>query len=341
MSDSNPTDLEFKWSTVNGKIRSNGQLSTLTIKPQSEYDFGEIQCQAWNSINSATCRYQLVLGGPPNPPENCHFKENNVTIIIECDPGFNQGDPEVYYYLMKKKSNGILLEYTRKRDSCSFLVSNTILEYYLNEFYIYSSNKYGNNKDSAVKLIIENKHILNKKDKNNKELLQSSLDIPKNLFIIIGTIGLIVLITFMCCCMCMKYVNTKQKNRSLQFNENDDDEDDNDGKYNQKKLSLYEDNERLYSSIRRNKSNGQIDNNTLNTSANIQLLESSPKIKKYSYDSSDYDFDFNPMDLTSSPAFKEHELKTFSGSLRKPKESNNYYETLSKTKDQSQFGILV
>lgn len=170
MTDANPQYLNFKWQFANNQIhrdvsQSNGFISRVKFTPKSKSDFGQIKCIANNGLDSGECQMQLALGGPPNPPHACYHKENNKTIIIECLPGFEQGDPEVYFYLLKRKSNDVLVEYARKRDSCSFLISNLILEEHLNEFFVYSSNKYGNNREEATKIVIENKEFLAKASK--------------------------------------------------------------------------------------------------------------------------------------------------------------------------------
>ena len=116
----------------------------------------------------------------------------------------------MYYYLIKKKSTGDLIEYARKRDSCSFLISKSVLEEYLNEFYIYSSNKYGHNKDSAIKLIIENEEILLKNSNKN-----SSDGDSKWITIIIAIVCGSILVLGTCCCLCIKCSKHMNSKKSL------------------------------------------------------------------------------------------------------------------------------
>jgi hypothetical protein len=202
MTDSNPPYLDFTWNFVNSqgskdRVRSNGFVSRVNWTPKNEQDFGEISCLASNGLEPGECKMLLKLGGSPNPPFDCYYKENNKTIIIECKPGFDQGDPEVYFYLLKKKSSGVLVEYARKRDSCSFLISNSILEEHLNEFLIYSSNKYGNNREQASKLVIENKEFA-VKDLSKYEDLKSKAN--KKLTYIAGFVAVaFVFLLFVCC----------------------------------------------------------------------------------------------------------------------------------------------
>lgn len=202
MSDANPPYLDFSWHFTNNqgnreKMQSNGFISRISWMPRSENDFGEVSCSASNGLDLGECKMQLMLGGPPNPPLECYHKENNRTIIIECKPGFDQGDPEVYFYLLKKKANGVLVEYARKRDSCSFLISNMILEEHLNEFYVYSSNKYGNNREQATKIVIENKEMIERDSRKLTDLSQESSKRFKYIMAIIGAslFGFI----FFCC----------------------------------------------------------------------------------------------------------------------------------------------
>ncbi len=135
-------------------------------------------------------------------------------MIIECSPGFHQGDPEMYYYLMKKKSNGVLVEYARKRDSCSFLISKSILEEYLNEFFIYSLNKYGSNKETAVKLEIKNEDILTKNANKHGNGLS-----PDTRMISLIAAGVCASVVFLgvCCCLCIKCSKSQNKKNKNQI----------------------------------------------------------------------------------------------------------------------------
>lgn len=77
----------------------------------------------------------------------------NTSAIISCQVGFHQGDPDIYCYLLRKSDNGVYKEHTRNRESCSFIVNDVDLKKF-NEFWIYSSNKHGHNKDNGVHLTI-------------------------------------------------------------------------------------------------------------------------------------------------------------------------------------------
>jgi hypothetical protein len=206
MAEANPPYLDFTWNFFNNqavkeRMRSNGFISRISWTPRSERDFGEVACVASNGLDVGECKMRLELGGAPNPPYDCYHKENNKTIIIECKPGFDQGDPEVYFYLLKRKSNGVLVEYARKRDSCSFLISNLILEEYLNDFFIYSSNKYGNNRERATKLMIENREFLLK---NTNKLEEMSLQTNKHMSLMIGGSLILVFGLLFICCVIMR-----------------------------------------------------------------------------------------------------------------------------------------
>jgi hypothetical protein len=212
MTEANPPYLDFTWNVMSntggqgGKIRSNGFISRISFTPRSERDFGPISCMASNGLDLGECKMRLELGGPPNPPFDCYHKENNKTIIIECKPGFDQGDPEIYYYLMKKKSNGVLVEYARKRDSCSFLISNLILEEHMNEFFIYSSNKYGSNKEKGTKIMIENRDMLHKHGSNIQSTFYSFSN-NKQLTLIACVAAVLLFLFFLICCLLMKCQN--------------------------------------------------------------------------------------------------------------------------------------
>lgn len=220
MTEANPPYLDFSWTLLNTgskdvgqRVRSNGFISRISFTPRSEHDFGDIGCMASNGIDFGECKMRLQLGGPPNPPRDCYHKENNKTIIIECKPGFDQGDPEVYYYLLKKKSNGVMVEYARKRDSCSFLISNLILEEHMNEFFIYSSNRYGNNKESGIKITIENRELAFKTGSDLSGSI-SSLVNNRSLVIMGCVFAFLVFFFFIICCVLMKCQNSHHSSSS-------------------------------------------------------------------------------------------------------------------------------
>lgn len=207
MTEANPLSFDFSWNFMNTKnpvkerSRSNGLVSRINWTPKSENDFGEITCLASNGFDLGECKIRVELGGPPNSPYDCYHKENNKTIIIECKPGYHQGDPDVYYYLLKKKPNGALVEYARKRDSCSFLISNFILEEHINDFYIYSSNRYGDNKEKPSKIVIENKEFLLK---NLKNLERTSIQVGSKATIYIGIASIFFITSCMLYCLFVK-----------------------------------------------------------------------------------------------------------------------------------------
>jgi hypothetical protein len=107
---------------------------------------------------------------------------------------------------MKRKQNGVLVEYARKRDSCSFLISNLILEEHMNEFFIYSSNKFGNNKDKGTKLLIENRDMLHKHSGNIQSTFYSFSN-NKQLMILACLAAFLIFLFFLICCLLMRCQN--------------------------------------------------------------------------------------------------------------------------------------
>lgn len=94
----------------------------------------------------------------------------------------------------------------------------------MNDFYIYSSNKYGNNKEKSTKIIIENKDFLLK---NSNKLENISLQNNRQLTIISGLACLLVLLFFFICCVlmrCKKETNSSKSkayaNQQRNFNGN-------------------------------------------------------------------------------------------------------------------------
>ncbi len=136
-----------------GGFIDDGFTSSFKFMPRNMNDFGKVVCTATNEIGSTECSYSIKLGGVPNPPTECSYNMKNTSAIISCLVGFHQGDPDIYCYLLRKSDNGVYKEHTRNRESCSFIVNDVDLKK-LNEFWIYSSNKHGHNKDSGVHLTI-------------------------------------------------------------------------------------------------------------------------------------------------------------------------------------------
>jgi len=137
---------------TNGKA-NDAFKSSFKFRPTSLHDFGQVKCKIANEIGSTECVYELKLGGIPNPPTDCTYVLKNTSAIISCQVGFHQGDPDIYCYLLRKSDNGVYKEHTRNRESCSFIV-NEVNVNKLNEFWVYSSNKHGHNKDNGVYLTI-------------------------------------------------------------------------------------------------------------------------------------------------------------------------------------------
>ncbi len=110
--------------------------------------------------------------------------------------------------------SGVLVEYSRKRDSCSFLISSSVLKDYKNEFYIYSSNKFGDNKETAEILIIFNERILKDASKTGDMYSNNS----KLTMIAVGTTVGLALLMCICCCVslkCKTNVLMKHKNSHM------------------------------------------------------------------------------------------------------------------------------
>lgn len=112
----------------------------------------------------------------------------------------------MYFYLLKRKSNGVLTEYARKRDSCSFLISNLILEEYSNDFYIYSSNKYGTNRDRSVKLTIVNHEFAHKNGLGSGDGWdgENGSRSSRQLAYMVSTAFVFVLVFLIVCCLLMR-----------------------------------------------------------------------------------------------------------------------------------------
>jgi hypothetical protein len=144
---------QFNSNSKMSQMINDGLTSRFKWRPTSINDFGQVKCKATNEVGSTDCLYEIRLGGVPNPPTECNHVLKNTSAIISCQVGFHQGDPDIYCYLLRKSENGVYKEHTRNRESCSFIVNDVNVNK-LNEFWIYSSNKHGHNKDNGVYLTI-------------------------------------------------------------------------------------------------------------------------------------------------------------------------------------------
>ncbi|CAF0732571.1 unnamed protein product [Brachionus calyciflorus] len=159
-------------------------------KPTDLEQFGEISCKASNDIGTTECKYEIKLGGIPNPPTECTYTLKNSSAIISCIVGYHQGDPDIYCYLLKKSENGVYKEHTRNRESCSFIVNDVNVNKH-NEFWIYSSNKFGHNKDMGFHLSIGQAARATEPE-NNKNM------------ILIGIVTALFVFCIAACCFCFR-----------------------------------------------------------------------------------------------------------------------------------------
>jgi hypothetical protein len=208
------------------KTEDIGFTSRFKWRPTSLHDFGKVKCRAHNEVGSTECVYQLKLGGIPNPPNKCTHMLKNTSAIISCQVGYHQGDPDIYCYLLRKNEEGIYKEHTRNRESCSFIVNDVNVDK-LNEFWIYSSNKHGDNKDSGVHITIGHRAEPLASQSRNRTL------------ILIGVCLAVVVFLLITCCLCFKM------KKGLDLIGETDNETDNDSSYrtthslDKKHLSAY------------------------------------------------------------------------------------------------------
>ncbi len=190
---------------------NDGLTSRFKWRPTSMNDFGEVKCKATNEIGTTECIYEIKLGGVPNPPTECSHVLKNTSAIISCQVGFHQGDPDIYCYLLRKSDNGVYKEHTRNRESCSFIVNDVNINK-LNEFWIYSSNKHGHNKDNGVYLTI-GQYIKRKFKFYNFSLEYETILLyyftaveqanNQTMMILLGVFGCIAFVILLCC-FCFK-----------------------------------------------------------------------------------------------------------------------------------------
>lgn len=119
--DADPPLVTFSWtfrSAANrlrprqispGEFSTDGLTSTLSYRPLSQRDFGELSCHAENTLGSMRepCSFSLVTAGPPEKVINCSV--SNVTVLgatVTCLPGFNGGLAQRFRHEVWLESTG-------------------------------------------------------------------------------------------------------------------------------------------------------------------------------------------------------------------------------------------
>ncbi|XP_026481243.1 hemicentin-1-like [Ctenocephalides felis] len=102
--ESDPAPRSFRWTFNNsGEQRplitpaqqnEHGPVSVLRYTPESDLDYGAVNCWAENAVGRqrTPCVFHLVPAGPPLPPSNCTMSNRSADLVlIECAEGFNGG----------------------------------------------------------------------------------------------------------------------------------------------------------------------------------------------------------------------------------------------------------
>ncbi|XP_022255317.1 synaptogenesis protein syg-2-like [Limulus polyphemus] len=103
----NPSDLTFQWylknsshtEEING-VNKNNTLNILTYTPRKESDYGDVVCQASNSIGiqQEPCVYKILPVGKPEFLRNCIVFDQSATgFSVHCQEGYNGGLNQTFH----------------------------------------------------------------------------------------------------------------------------------------------------------------------------------------------------------------------------------------------------
>ncbi|XP_042870544.1 uncharacterized protein LOC122252250 [Penaeus japonicus] len=119
--DADPPVVTFSWTFRNdatgirprqispSDFTTDGLSSTLTYRPITQRDYGELSCHAENTLGAMRkpCSFSLVTAGPPEKVINCSVSNVTVqSVSVMCLPGFNGGLPQRFKHEVWQESTG-------------------------------------------------------------------------------------------------------------------------------------------------------------------------------------------------------------------------------------------
>jgi len=149
-----PIPTRFRWTFNNSyeanevpsdKYKSNGTLSKLNYRAESEKDFGVVHCWAGNMLgeSSKPCIFTLIPAGPPDPPQNCDVHNHTTQgLSVTCTRGFGGGLEQTFHMEVRDRDSGHLLQNLSNSASPIFTVSEFKTSKGVS-LSIYSSNSHG------------------------------------------------------------------------------------------------------------------------------------------------------------------------------------------------------
>ncbi|XP_075150849.1 sidestep II transmembrane protein [Haematobia irritans] len=114
-----PPPRTFRWKFNNSgetldvgseRFSVNGSRSILKYTPVTDQDYGTLSCWAANEVGtqSQPCLFQVVLAALPNAVGNCSiFNRTEISLDIQCIPGYDGGLPQIFVLEMFSTRTGI------------------------------------------------------------------------------------------------------------------------------------------------------------------------------------------------------------------------------------------
>ncbi|KAL9931118.1 sidestep II transmembrane protein isoform 2-T3 [Glossina fuscipes fuscipes] len=114
-----PPPRTFRWKFNNSgetldvgseRFSVNGSRSILKYTPVTDQDYGTLSCWASNEVGTQNqpCLFQVVLAALPNAVSNCTiFNRTELSVDIQCIPGYDGGLPQIFVLEMFSTRSGI------------------------------------------------------------------------------------------------------------------------------------------------------------------------------------------------------------------------------------------
>ncbi|XP_064553607.1 neural cell adhesion molecule 1-B isoform X1 [Drosophila montana] len=114
-----PPPRTFRWKFNNSgetldvgseRFSVNGSRSILKYTPVTDQDYGTLSCWAANEVGTQQqpCLFQVVLAALPNGVSNCSiFNRTELSVDIQCIPGYDGGLPQIFVLEMFSTRTGI------------------------------------------------------------------------------------------------------------------------------------------------------------------------------------------------------------------------------------------
>jgi hypothetical protein len=203
-----PPSTRTKFELIDSNLETLSKVGRFRIVPASQADFGLYECIPRSLAGTTKCDIFVELGATPNPPEQCMVQfatVNNKTFAqFSCKPGFNQGGASSFltiYELVDKHlklSGRVNIDESKQDKEVPYITPADEDKYY--EFLIMQENNFGNS--SSVLLTLGQVPVAR----------SSSLFDLKNIYMIAGVAGGILLLICVCsCCCCNDIFSTSSK----------------------------------------------------------------------------------------------------------------------------------